>query len=58
MLFRSVYNVYIIYMTETCEMNVKGFESIRKNVMPTGSGAHVYVPRSWIGKKVIVVRIT
>ncbi len=39
-------------------MNVKGFESIRKNVMPTGSGAHVYVPRSWIGKKVIVVRIT
>ncbi len=45
-------------MTETCEMNVKGFESIRKNVMPTGSGAHVYVPRSWIGKKVIVVRIT
>ena len=45
-------------MAEVSEMKVKGYECIRKNVMPTGSGAHVYVPRSWIGKKVIVVRIT
>jgi putative transposon-encoded protein len=40
------------------EVTVKGYESICKTVVPTGSGAHVYVPRQWMGKKVVVVRIT
>jgi len=45
-------------MAEVSEMKVKGYESIRRNVMPTGTGAHVYLPRSWMGKKVVVVRVT
>lgn len=34
---------------------VEGEECLRKVVAPHGNGAIVYVPKTWIGRKVVVI---
>lgn len=35
---------------------IKGHEVVEKTVKLTGNGAHVYLPKSWIGATIKVVR--
>jgi putative transposon-encoded protein len=35
---------------------IEGHEVVEKTVKPTGNGAHVLVPRRWLGATVKVVR--
>lgn len=37
---------------------VEGHEVLESKVTPSGTGAHVYVPKEWIGAGVKVVRTT
>jgi putative transposon-encoded protein len=37
---------------------VEGHEIIEDTVKPTGTGAHIYVPKRWLGATVKVVRVT
>lgn len=39
------------------EFMIQGEEVIEKKVMKFGEGAHVIVPKIWMGKKVKVVRL-
>ena len=38
------------------EYKIKGYEIIRKEVKQSGSSGMVYLPKSWIGEQVAVVR--
>jgi len=38
-------------------LRMEGFEMVEKIAMPSGTTARVLVPRSWIGKRVRVVRV-
>ncbi len=38
-------------------MQMEGYEIVEKTAMPSGTTARVLVPRSWIGKRVRVVRL-
>lgn len=38
-------------------VRMEGFEIVEKVAMPSGTTARVLVPRSWIGKRVRVVRV-
>jgi putative transposon-encoded protein len=40
------------------EFKVNGKEMIEKNAVAIGNGAVVYVPKSWIGKKLAIIRQT
>ena len=40
------------------QYEVEGHEVLETEVKPTGNGAHIYVPKSWIGATVKVVRVT
>ena len=35
---------------------IEGHEVLEGTVKPTGNGAHVYLPKSWIGASIKVVR--
>ncbi|WP_160133862.1 DUF2080 family transposase-associated protein [Halococcus salsus] len=35
---------------------IEGHEVVEKTVKPTGNGAHVYLPKSWVGATIKVVR--
>ena len=37
---------------------IRGEETIEKEVKPQGNGAHVIVPKDWIGAQVKITRIT
>lgn len=37
---------------------IHGEETIEKEVKPQGNGAHVIVPKDWIGAQVKITRIT
>lgn len=37
---------------------IHGHEVVEGNVTPVGNGAHVLVPKDWLGAEVKVVRIT
>jgi len=39
------------------EIHMEGYEVVEKMAMPCGTSARVLVPKSWIGKKVRVVRL-
>ena len=38
-------------------MRMEGFEAVEKTVVRGGNSGRIYVPKSWIGKKVRAVRI-
>ena len=38
-------------------LRMEGFEMVEKLAMPSGTTARVLVPRSWVGKRVRVVRV-
>ncbi len=52
-----VFTMGSVLMERTVEiiMRVRGREVIEKEVKPYGHGAVVYVPKTWIGKKVLIV---
>lgn len=39
------------------EFTFKGREALEKEAKPVGGGAHVLVPKDWIGEKVAVIRL-
>jgi len=42
-------------MNELMEVKVQGYQIIEKPVKSSGNSGRVYVPKSWVGKKVKVV---
>lgn len=38
--------------------DIEGHEAVDADVKETGNGAHVYVPRRWLGADVKVVRVS
>lgn len=45
-------------MGDTDEFRIDGHEVIDGEAKPTGNGAHVLVPRDWVGADVKIVRTT
>lgn len=45
-------------MGDTDRFEIEGHEVLDGEVKPTGNGAHVLVPRDWVGADVKIVRIT
>ena len=39
------------------EMRIRGEEVIEKEVKPHGRGAHVMVPKRWLGSKVKLIKL-
>ncbi|RLI78422.1 hypothetical protein DRP05_07220 [Archaeoglobales archaeon] len=37
------------------EIKLMGYEAIEKVVKPSGDSGRVYVPKSWVGKKVKII---
>ncbi len=44
-------------VTKPVVMQMEGYEMVEKTAMPSGTTARVLVPRSWIGKRVRIVRL-
>ncbi|MBE8539408.1 DUF2080 family transposase-associated protein [Geoglobus acetivorans] len=42
-------------MADPIEVKVKGYEVIEKVVKRSGDSGRVYVPKSWVGKKVKII---
>ena len=40
------------------QFEIAGHEVVDRDVKPTGNGAHVYVPKWWLGEDVKVVRVS
>ena len=40
------------------EFSIGGHEVVEKKVSGHGNGAHVYVPKNWLGETVKIVRTT
>ena len=40
------------------QFEIDGHEVMDRDVKPTGNGAHVYVPKRWLGEDVKVVRVS
>ena len=45
------------YLREPDTFEITGYEVIEKIARATGTTAHVFVPVSWVGKRVKIVRI-
>jgi len=39
------------------EFHMTGYEIVQKKVKPAGTSGRIYVPNSWVGKLVKVVRL-
>lgn len=39
------------------EFTFHGKEAITKEVTKTGTGAHVFVPKEWLGEEVAIIRL-
>jgi len=39
------------------EFTFEGREALEKEAKPVGGGAHVLVPKAWLGEKVAVIRL-
>lgn len=39
------------------EFKIRGYELVRKEVKPVGTGGGIYLPKAWIGETVSVVRL-
>ena len=44
-------------MVKPVQMRMTGYEAVEKVAVRGGNSARIYVPKSWIGKKVRAVRI-
>ncbi len=44
-------------MKKAVQMNMEGFEMLEKTAVKGGNSGRIYVPPSWIGKKVRIVLI-
>jgi putative transposon-encoded protein len=40
------------------EFTFHGEEAITKEVTKTGTGAHVFVPKEWLGEEVAIIRLS
>lgn len=38
-------------------LTLNGYEMVEKTVRPSGNTGHVIVPKKWLNKKVVVVRV-
>jgi putative transposon-encoded protein len=52
----TVSTLYILPLMDRHE--IEGHEVIEGTVKPTGNGAHIYVPKEWVGADVKIVRTT
>jgi hypothetical protein len=43
--------------TKPREIKLLGFEVVEKIAMPCATSARILVPKSWIGKKVVAIRV-
>ena len=50
-------NRYRVYTSDMAEFTFEGREALEKEAKPVGGGAHVHVPKDWIGEKVAVIRL-
>lgn len=44
-------------MSEKTEYTLSGYEELARKASEIGNGAHVLVPRGWVGKNVKVIRM-
>ncbi len=44
-------------MAKPVQMRMTGYEAVEKAVVRGGNSGRIYVPKSWIGKRVRAVRI-
>jgi len=44
-------------MSKPVKMQMEGYEAVEKTAERGGNSGRIYVPKSWIGKKVRAVRI-
>jgi len=44
-------------MVKPVQMRMTGYEAVEKTAVRGGNSGRIYVPKSWIGKKVRAVRI-
>jgi putative transposon-encoded protein len=44
-------------MLVMAEFTFEGREVITKEVTKTGTGAHVFVPKDWLGEEVAIIRL-
>jgi hypothetical protein len=47
-----------MYVPYVDEFSIGGHEVVEKAVSAHGNGAHVYVPKEWLGETVKIVRTT
>jgi len=40
---------------EALEIKLRGYEVIEKIVKPSGDSGRIYVPKSWVGKRVKII---
>ena len=53
-------NIYVWAGSIPCvdKFSIEGHEVVEKEVSGHGNGAHVYVPKNWLGETVKIVRTT
>lgn len=44
-------------MSVMAQFTFEGKEALTKQVKKTGTGAHVFVPKDWLGEQVAIVRL-
>jgi putative transposon-encoded protein len=54
------YNFFVCAECILCvdEFKIEGHEVVEKEVSSHGNGAHVYVPKEWLGETVKIIRTT
>ena len=51
--FTCISNPHVVM----AEFTFQGKEAITKEVTKTGTGAHVFVPKDWMGEEVAIIRL-
>ena len=52
--FKYIFNIHM----GMAEFTFQGEEAITKDVTKTGTGAHVFVPKEWLGEEVAIIRLS
>ena len=53
----SISSYIVTTMSKPVKMQMEGYEAVEKTAERGGNSGRIYVPKSWIGKKVRAVRI-
>ena len=53
----STSSYIVTTMVKPVQMRMTGYEAVEKTAVRGGNSGRIYVPKSWIGKKVRAVRI-